>query len=120
MMLKFKSVLADVPIVDSGTLKQLRGDSSKSELRVPLGIENMMIVIEPRDNQIPRVTVHAQLDVDEGGSEILSPDILSVEDGDTRLNNLTVILVTGPLFGYLEVRDETGNSIHRGSLFNIF
>ena len=69
----------------------------------------MMIVIEPRDNQIPRVTIHAQLDVDEGGSEILSPDILSVDDGDTRLNNLTVILTSGPLFGYLEVRDETGN-----------
>ena len=104
-------------IVHSGSLKQVRGDGNRDELRVPLGVENMMIVIEPRDNQIPRVTVHARLDVDEGGSEILSPDILSVDDGDTRLNNLTVILVNGPLYGYLEVRDETGNSLQQYFFF---
>jgi hypothetical protein len=67
-----------------------------------------MIAIEPRDNQPPEVVVHGEVTVDEGATEILSPDILSVNDSDTKPDNLVVVIVDGPKHGYLEVRDRSG------------
>jgi hypothetical protein len=63
-----------------------------------------MIAIEPRDNQPPEVVVHGEVTVDDRASEILSPDVLSVNDSDT----LVVVIVDGPKHGYLEVRDRSG------------
>jgi len=71
----------------------------------------VVIYIEPRDNQTPLISVHQALDVDEGGCEILSPDMLSVKDNDTPLNNLTVILVSAPLYGYLQLRHQRHPSV---------
>lgn len=76
--------------------------------KVSLPAETLMIAIEPRDNQPPQAVVHGELTVDEGATEILSPDILTVNDNDTRQENLMVVIDDGPQHGYLEVRDRTG------------
>lgn len=97
------------------TIKRARDESgtvgSAPLPRVSLPAETLMIAIEPRDNQPPQAIVHGELSVDEGATEILSPDILTVSDNDTRQENLVVVIDDGPHHGYLEVRDRTGESL---------
>lgn len=81
--------------------------------RVILPAETLMIAIEPRDNQPPQITVHGELSVDEGATEILSPDILTVNDSDTRPEQLIVVIDRPPQHGYLEVRDKTGENLSK-------
>lgn len=94
------------------TIKRATNDAGVSGTgplpRISLPAETLMIAIEPRDNQPPQITIHGELLVDEGATEILSPDILTVNDSDTRPENLMVVIDEGPLHGYLEVRDRTG------------
>ena len=75
---------------------------------VPMGIEKLSIWIEPRDNSWLSVFVTGDLTVDEGGIEILSPDIISVNASDNQINQLKIVLQRPPQYGYLEVRDRSG------------
>ena len=116
-----RNVLVNGRVLDSSgkilrrtedTIKRARDENGPGGTtphpKVPLRPETLMIAIEPRDNQPPQVVVHGELTVDEGATEILSPDILTVNDSDTRPDNQTVVIVDGPQYGYLEVRDRTG------------
>lgn len=116
-----RNVLVNGRVLDSSgkvlrrtedTIKRARDENGAGRLaplpRVPLRPESLMIAIEPRDNQSPEVVVHSEVTVDEGATEILSPDIISVNDSDTRPGDLVVVINDGPKHGYLEVRDRSG------------
>ncbi|XP_057381732.2 extracellular matrix organizing protein FRAS1-like [Daphnia carinata] len=116
-----RNVLVNGRVLDSSgkvlrrtedTIKRARDENGAGGLaplpRVPLRPESLMIAIEPRDNQSPDVVVHGEVNVDEGATEILSPDIISVNDSDTRPVDLVVVINDGPKHGYLEVRDRSG------------
>lgn len=116
-----RNVLVNGRVLDSSgkvlrktedTIKRARDDKGATGVgplpRVPLPAESLMIAIEPRDNQAPQAVVHGEISVDEGATEILSPDILTVTDNDTRQENLVVIIDDGPTHGHLEVRDRSG------------
>jgi hypothetical protein len=116
-----RNVLVNGRVLDSSgkvlrrtedTIKRARDENGANGLaplpRVPLRPETLMIAIQPKDNQRPEVVVNGEVTVDEGATEILSPDILTVNDSDTRPDNLVVVIVDGPKHGYLEVRDRSG------------
>lgn len=116
-----RNVLVNGRVMDSSgkvlrktedTIKRARDDNGPTGTtplpRLTLPPETLMIAIEPRDNQSPQVVVHGELNVEEGGTEILSPDIVTVNDNDTRPDQLMVVIVDGPRHGYLEFRDRTG------------
>lgn len=124
-----RNVLVNGRVLDSSgkvlrrtedTIKRARDENGAGRLaplpRVPLRPESLMIAIEPRDNQSPEVLVHSEVTVDEGATEILSPDIISVNDSDTRPGDLVVVINDGPKHGYLEVRDRSGENL----LFVVF
>lgn len=68
----------------------------------------MEILIEPLDNQRPQLATipGASVAVDEGGVEIISPEMVVVNDTDTKTDQLTVRIDDPPMHGYLEVRED--------------
>lgn len=116
-----KDVLVNGRVFDSSgnvlrrsedTIKRGRDEKDNNQGKTParslVSTETLSITIEPKDDKAPQVAVHGELNVEEGGSEILAPDIISVSDSDSRSDGLTVELVNGPQHGYLEVRDRIG------------
>lgn len=87
-----------------------KGNRGKPPLLV--STETLSITIEPIDDKAPQVAIHGELNVEEAGSEILAPDIISVTDSDSRSDGLTMHLVDLPQHGYLEVRDRLGKCNH--------
>ena len=86
------------------------GDSSSkasAAVKVSVSVETLQVVVEPKDDKAPQASVHGELSVDEGGVEILSPDMVTVHDTDTRPEQLVVEIVQAPIYGYLEVRDRS-------------
>ena len=73
-----------------------------------VAVQEVEILVEPRDDQPPQAAalVGAVVLVDEGGTEIISPEMVSVNDTDTRTDQLTVWIDEPPVHGYLEVRDD--------------
>ena len=83
-----------------------------SYVKVSVSVETLQVVVEPKDDKAPQASVHGELSVDEGGVEILSPDIVTVHDSDTRPEQLVVEIVQAPKYGYLEVRDRSGDYLY--------
>lgn len=48
--------------------------------------------------------------MDEGGVEILSPDIITINNTDRPVGDFFMVIDVGPEFGFLEVRDRNGKS----------
>ena len=85
------------------------GGDKTPYVKVAVSVETLQVVVEPKDDKAPQASVHGELSVDEGGVEILSPDMVTVHDSDTRPEQLVVEIVQAPKYGYLEVRDRSGN-----------
>ena len=84
----------------------------------PIASQKLTLTIEPRNTSLPSVVINGELAVDEGGVEILSPDIVSFNMSEEQIRKLAmkVVLDGLPQYGHLEVRDRTGqtrNSIVR-------
>ncbi|XP_065578086.1 extracellular matrix organizing protein FRAS1-like isoform X3 [Artemia franciscana] len=89
-------------------------DPSKKELEI-------VITIGPVNSQPPQVIVNSELTVDEGRKEILSPDVLTIEDMDTPVSLLEIRLDSPPSFGYLMQRnlDDSGTVEAKSSAFPV-
>ncbi|CAB3360847.1 Hypothetical predicted protein [Cloeon dipterum] len=73
------------------------GDSTGTRYRPQM----LAITIAPEDNQAPIVTVNGDIEVREGGSEILPQKLITVSDPDSPNERLIFVLETPPTFGYL-------------------
>ncbi|XP_066536604.1 FRAS1-related extracellular matrix protein 1a [Hoplias malabaricus] len=68
----------------------------------PLPVYDLNVTIYPVDNQPPTVTVGAVFGVDEGGSTAITVSHLRASDQDTPVEDLQVVLISPPQFGYIE------------------
>lgn len=100
-----------------GTIKQQSVEAGQPNSGKPAGmnalaqpvfiaVQEVDVVVEPKDDDPPQVALHGELVVDEGGVEIISPEILTFNDTDTQSDRLTVSIIDPPQFGYLEIRDD--------------
>lgn len=87
------------------------GSSNSTGTALFLTIEEVNVFIEPKDNQAPQLTLHGELVVDEGGVEIISPEIISFNDTDTQAEQLTILILDFPQHGYLEIRDDEKGTV---------
>nr|XP_033774927.1 FRAS1-related extracellular matrix protein 1 [Geotrypetes seraphini] len=65
-------------------------------------VYDLNITVFPVDNQPPSITIGTMYIVDEGFSAPITSDHLFVNDPDTEMVNLEIILVSPPQFGYIE------------------
>ncbi|XP_040818755.1 FRAS1-related extracellular matrix protein 1 isoform X1 [Ochotona curzoniae] len=65
-------------------------------------VYDLNVTVHPVDNQPPLLAIGATFFVDEGLSAVLTVNHLSATDPDTAEDDLEFVLVSSPLFGYLE------------------
>uniref|UniRef100_A0AAR2M382 FRAS1-related extracellular matrix protein 1 n=1 Tax=Pygocentrus nattereri TaxID=42514 RepID=A0AAR2M382_PYGNA len=67
-----------------------------------LPVFDLNVTVFPVDNQPPSITIGAVFKVDEGGSAAITVTHLRASDQDTRVEDLQLILISPPQFGYIE------------------
>ncbi|KAI4900130.1 hypothetical protein NFI96_005432 [Prochilodus magdalenae] len=67
-----------------------------------LPVYDLNVTVYPVDNQPPSITIGASFGVDEGGSATITVTHLKASDQDTLVEDLQLILMSPPQFGYIE------------------
>ncbi|TRY97444.1 hypothetical protein DNTS_033831 [Danionella cerebrum] len=78
------------------------GLTSSLPLASSLPVYDLNITVYPFNNQPPTVTIGEVFVVDEGGSSSISEIHIRVEDLDSAPEDLQILLVSPPEFGYIE------------------
>ncbi|XP_022534044.2 FRAS1-related extracellular matrix protein 1a isoform X1 [Astyanax mexicanus] len=82
--------------------EKTQGFKGSPHLEDSLPVYDLNITVYPMDNQPPSITIDAVFGVNEGGSASVSSTHLKVTDQDTLLEDLQLILISPPQFGYIE------------------
>uniref|UniRef100_A0A8B9KAF0 Fras1 related extracellular matrix 1a n=1 Tax=Astyanax mexicanus TaxID=7994 RepID=A0A8B9KAF0_ASTMX len=80
--------------------EKTQGFKGSPHLEDSLPVYDLNITVYPMDNQPPSITI--VFGVNEGGSASVSSTHLKVTDQDTLLEDLQLILISPPQFGYIE------------------